>query len=82
MSLLKLNKLTHVLARCLPTDLKNAAKFNVKIMEFDSNLNMVILVNILYISFLKLYYDHSTFQNMKQSMLMIQVVHVSLGMLY
>ena len=41
MAALKINKFTSVLARCLPSDLKNAVKFNVKVMEFDPNLNMV-----------------------------------------
>ena len=41
MAALKLNKLTSVLARCMPTDVKNAAKFKVKLLEFDPNLNMV-----------------------------------------
>ena len=41
MAALQVTKLVSVLARCLPSDLKNAAKFKVKLMEFDPYLNMV-----------------------------------------
>jgi hypothetical protein len=41
MAALQVSKLASVLARCLPSDLKNAAKFKVKVMEFDTHLNMV-----------------------------------------
>nr|CAG4649782.1 EOG090X0GMQ [Scapholeberis mucronata] len=37
---LKISKMSTLLARCLPSDLKNAVKLTVKIMEFDTNLNM------------------------------------------
>lgn len=37
----KIAPLVSVLARCMPPDVKNAAKFRVKLMEFDTNLNMV-----------------------------------------
>nr|CAH0099103.1 unnamed protein product [Daphnia galeata] len=40
MAALQVTKLVSVLARCLPSDLKNAAKFKVKLMEFDPYLNM------------------------------------------
>ncbi|EFX71705.1 28S ribosomal protein S17, mitochondrial-like [Daphnia pulex] len=40
MAALQVSKLASVLARCLPSDLKNAAKFKVKVMEFDTHLNM------------------------------------------
>nr|CAG4635145.1 EOG090X0GMQ [Alona affinis] len=40
MAATKISPLISVLARCMPSDVKNAAKFQVKLMEFDTNLNM------------------------------------------
>ncbi|KZS22025.1 28S ribosomal protein S17, mitochondrial [Daphnia magna] len=40
MAAVQISKLASVLARCLPSDVKNAAKFKVKLVEFDQNLNM------------------------------------------
>nr|CAG4642139.1 EOG090X0GMQ [Eurycercus lamellatus] len=40
MAATKLPTLVSVLARCMPSDLKNSAKFRVKLMEFDTHLNM------------------------------------------
>lgn len=41
MAAVQITKLASVLARCMPSDVKNATKFRVKLMEFDTNLNMV-----------------------------------------
>jgi hypothetical protein len=49
MAALQVSKLASVLARCLPSDLKNAAKFKVKVMEFDTHLNMVSFGCLLFI---------------------------------
>ena len=43
MAAFRASSLKTVLAKCMPYDLKNVAKFQVKTMEFDSNLNMVRL---------------------------------------
>lgn len=42
----KLITLSSVLARCMPSEVKNAAKFTVKLMEFDTNLNMHFSKNL------------------------------------
>ncbi len=88
MAALNLNKLTSVLARCLPTDVKNAAKFKVKLMEFDQNLNMVKFFRggggsefLVLIVYLMQVYFNSTFPNMKQFMPLIQVSRANLEML-
>ena len=33
-----------VLGRCMPSDVKNAAKLKIKLMEFDTNLNFVSIL--------------------------------------
>jgi len=50
MAALRVNSLKTVLAKCMPSDLKNIAKFQVKKMEFDQNLNMVRLGLLLLLS--------------------------------
>ena len=37
----RVHSISLVLARCMPSDLKHAAKLKVKLLEFDTNLNMV-----------------------------------------
>nr|CAG4648964.1 EOG090X0GMQ [Polyphemus pediculus] len=40
MALSRVSPFCMVLARCMPSEIKNAVKFQVKVSEFDSNLNM------------------------------------------
>nr|CAG4646662.1 EOG090X0GMQ [Macrothrix elegans] len=39
MACARIQKLSSVLARCIPTDVKNTSKFKVKFLEFDPHLN-------------------------------------------
>ena len=50
-SVTKIKPLMSVLARCMPSDVKAAAKFQVKLMEFDTNLNMVMQTIYLLLTF-------------------------------
>jgi hypothetical protein len=63
MAALRANSLKTVLARCMPSDLKNIAKFQVKKMEFDQNLNMVRWYGFTSFSTMFLWYNNWTILN-------------------
>ena len=78
------------LARCMPSEINNAAKLQVKLSEFDSNLNMVNSPFIFYLLCTVLTcFDItifllvlSIFQNWKPSMPTILTKDVSQAMWY
>ena len=40
----RVRNISMVLGRCMPSDVKNAAKLKIKLMEFDTNLNFVSIL--------------------------------------